>query len=39
MYAACNYDTQYNTVLTMFIEHGANVNAKDNKGQLNIVFP
>ena len=30
MYAACSYQLH---ALRMFIKHGANVNAKDNKGQ------
>ena len=35
MYAACDYNNDYNNnLLRMFIKHGANVDAKDNKGKL-----
>ena len=36
MYAACNYNK---LGLRMFIKHGVNVNARDNKGKLHIGLP
>ena len=39
MYAACDYNNDYNKLgLRMFIKHGANVDAKDNKGKLHLAL-
>ncbi len=40
MYAACDYyNDNNNDLIRMFIKHGADVNAKDNKGKLHISLP